>query len=149
MSVVEAAVEVDATPEQVWQVVSDPRNLPRWDHHITSVEGVPARGLRAGTEYVTHVRFMGAKTRVTATVLELRGETYAKVALRGLMDGVVETWVEPLDGGRARLRHRIDYRLLGGPVGRLAGEALRVLGASAILKRGVNEQKRQAEEQAG
>ncbi len=46
MTVVQTAVEVEAPPEKVWEVVSDPRNLPRWDNRITSVEGVPKDGLR-------------------------------------------------------------------------------------------------------
>ena len=30
----ESSVEVDAPPELVWEVASDPQNLPHWDRHI-------------------------------------------------------------------------------------------------------------------
>src|SRR2546425_967993 len=42
MSVVQVSVDVDAPPESVWAIVSDPRNLPRWDRRIVAVDGVPA-----------------------------------------------------------------------------------------------------------
>ena len=141
----EASLEIDAPAERVWRVVSDPRNLPRWDRHVLSVEGVPPDGLRPGSTYTTTMRHMGARTRVFAEVIEFRPEEYSKVRLEGLLRGVVETWVEPLDGARARLRQRVDYRFRGGPLARLASRAVQRLGVEAQLKAGMAEQKRQAE----
>ena len=43
MTTVEYSVEVDASPERVWEVTSNPANLPHWDKHIESVE-VPEAG---------------------------------------------------------------------------------------------------------
>ena len=37
MTTVEFSVEIDAPPERVWTVTSNPRNLPHWDKHIESV----------------------------------------------------------------------------------------------------------------
>jgi carbon monoxide dehydrogenase subunit G len=145
VSVVQVAVDVDATPDQVWNVVSDPHNLPRWDRRISKVEGVPAGGLRSGSEYTTEMRFMGARARTHAKVVELRVAEYSRIQLHGLLDATVETWVEPLGDGRSRLRHRIDYRFRGGPIGELAARAIRRLGATTLLKRGVAAQKRQVE----
>lgn len=147
MSLIQVSVDVDAPPDRVWAVVADPGNLPHWDRHIVSVDGVPPTGLRRGATYMTGVRFMGARARTTSRVLDLRPPEYAKVQLKGLVEGVVETWLEPLDGGgRTRLRHRIEYRFIGGPLGRVAARAVNVLGATALLKRGIQAQKRQAEE---
>jgi carbon monoxide dehydrogenase subunit G len=147
VSVLEIETKVDAPPDRVWKVVSDPRNLPKWDRRVAAVRGVPPEGLQQGTEYVTDMRFMGVGTRVRAKVLEMRPPEYAKVRLSGLLDAVVETWVQPLDGdGRLSvLRHRIDYRFGGGPLGNFAAKALRRLGIQALLRRGVESQKRQAE----
>ena len=39
VTTVEFSVEVDAPPERVWKVTSNPRNLPHWDKHIESVRG--------------------------------------------------------------------------------------------------------------
>ena len=40
MTVVEASTVVDAPATEVWKVVSDPRNLPRWDRRIGRVEAL-------------------------------------------------------------------------------------------------------------
>lgn len=148
MSVVEAWVEVQAPQQTVWAVVADPRNLPRWDRHIVGVEGAPEDGLRPGVSYWTRVRFLGVQARVRAEVLELRPPRYAKLRLTGIVDGVVETWLDPLDGDRTRLRHRVEYRFPGGRLGRMAATAVRMMGASVLLARGARAQKRQAEEAA-
>ena len=37
MSTVEFSVEVDAPPERVWEVVSNPANIPHWERHVVSV----------------------------------------------------------------------------------------------------------------
>ncbi|HXF57812.1 MAG TPA: SRPBCC family protein [Actinomycetota bacterium] len=148
MSVVEASVEVRAPQEAVWAVVADPRNLPRWDRHIVGVEGAPEDGLRPGSSYWTRVRFLGVQARVRAEVLELRPPRYARLRLTGIVDGVVETWLDPLDGDQTRLRHRVEYRFPGGSLGRVAARAVRMMGASVLLARGARAQKRQAEEAA-
>ena len=145
MSVVQASVLVEAPPESVWRVVADPRNLPAWDRHIAGVEGVPLNGLREGTEYSVSLRFMGVRATVGDRVVELRAPEYARVQLHGLVDAVVETWVEPVEEERARLRHRVEYRFRGGPLGELVARAVRLLGASSLLRRGTLAQKRQVE----
>jgi carbon monoxide dehydrogenase subunit G len=148
MTVLKVEVEVDAPPDRVWEVVSDPRNLKTWDRHIIAVTGVPEDGLKVGTSYETEIRFMGVRTHVAAEVLEIDPPRYAKIRLHGLLDATVETWVEPIDGGRTKLRHRVDYRFRGGPLGDLGARVIRAMGGASLLKRGVQAQKRQAEEQA-
>ncbi len=66
-------------------------------------------------------------------------------ALRGILEGKVETSLHPLDGDRTLLRQRVEYRFIGGPLGGLAARGVKLLGASVLLKRGVLAQKRQAE----
>ena len=145
MSVVEVSEVIDAPPKTVWEIVANPRNLPLWDRHIYEVKGVPKAGLDRGTEYTTGVRFLGARAHASARVLEIQPERYSKVEVRGLVDGVVETWLEPLDGGRTQLRHRVAYRFKGGPIGELAARATQMLGATTLLRRGIKAQKRQVE----
>src|SRR5438093_8529254 len=132
-SVVEVAVDVDATAEDVWKVVADPRNLQRWDRHIALVEGAQGE-LHAGDRYTTELRFMGARARAHMKVIALTPNRYSKVAMDGVVDGTVETWLEPLDGDRTRLRHRVEYRFRGGSLGEVAGRAVRMMGAGTIVK---------------
>jgi uncharacterized protein YndB with AHSA1/START domain len=145
VSVLEVSEVIDAPPESVWDIVANPENLPLWDRHIYEVKGVPKGGLERGTEYTTGVKFMGARAHATARVLEIEPKRYSKIELRGLVDGTVETWLEPLDEGRTRLRHRVAYRFKGGPIGALAARATQMLGATVLLKRGIQAQKRHAE----
>ena len=44
MSTAEFSVEIEASPERVWEVVSDPANIPHWERHVVSVK-VPDEGL--------------------------------------------------------------------------------------------------------
>jgi carbon monoxide dehydrogenase subunit G len=143
-TVVQTSVDVDATPEQVWRVVADPRNLGRWDRHIARVEGVTGQ-LHEGDEYTTEVRFLGVRARARLRVMELKPGEYSKVRMAGLVDGTVETWVEPLNEHRSRLRHRVEYRFRGGPLGELAARAVGMMGAGAVLRHGALAQKRQVE----
>jgi len=145
VTVLEEEVLVSAPPGRVWEVVSDPRNLPQWDRRIAGVTGVPDGGLTNGSTYTTEMRFLGARATVHARVLEIEPPRYSKVRLTGLVDAVIETWVEPDGDSRSRLRHRIEYRFRGGPLGDLAARAVRMFGARSLLRRGEQAQKRQAE----
>lgn len=149
MTVVSVAVEVDAPPERVWEVVSDPGNLPHWDRHIVRVRGVPAGGLRAGTSYETDMRLMAVRGHVRAEVLEWDPPRRAVISLRGILDAIVTTTIEPLGDARSRLEHVVEYRFRGGLLGDLAARSLRLVGgAQFALRHGTLAQKREIESRA-
>ncbi|MDQ5832303.1 MAG: SRPBCC family protein [Actinomycetota bacterium] len=149
MSVVTVSVEVDAPAEQVWEAISDPRNLPQWDRHIARVEGVPATGLRAGMRYVTEMRCMGVRAKIRVQVLEWDPPRRAKFQLRGVLEGTVASTVEPLGPDRSRLEHVVDYRFKGGPIGALAARSLRLVGGARFaLRHGTLAQKREIEQRS-
>ena len=130
----------------MWAFISDPRNLPRWDRHITAVEGVPDQGLSVGVRYSTELRFVGVAGIVDAEVLEWDPPRSSKILLRGFIEAVVFTRVEPLPRGRSRIVHEVRYGFRGGPVGSLAARALRITGGpQLVLRRGTLAQKRQIE----
>jgi uncharacterized protein YndB with AHSA1/START domain len=146
MTLVRTSVEVDAPIEGVWEVVSDPRNLPRWDSHITSVIGVPEEGLAEGSAYSTDLRLMGLRSKVDAVAEKLEPPVFARIRLSGILDATVTTVLTPLKDGRTRLTQEVDYTFRGGRLGELAGRALRLTGGPRLaLRRGVLAQKRQAE----
>ncbi len=148
MSRVTASVVIDAPPKEVWEIVSDPRNLPHWNRRITKVHGVPRDGIEEGTEYTTVVSFMGVGAHVDAEVLELEPPEHSRIKLSGpVLQAIVTTSLAELDGGKTELEHVIDYDLRGGALGRLAAKALDVSGGPGIvLRRGILAQKRQVEE---
>lgn len=146
MTLIRTAVEIDAPLQRVWDVVADPRNLPQWDRHVTSVEGVPDEGLKEGAAYSTDLRFMGLRSRVEAVVERIDAPVFARIRLSGILDATVTTVLTPLDDGRTRLTQEVDYRFRGGRLGRMAARVLRLTGGPSLaLRRGVWAQKRQAE----
>lgn len=150
MTVVSFAVEVDAPPERVWEVVSNPANLPHWDRHIVRVSGLPSDGLHKGARYVTEMRLMAVPGRVDAEVLEWEAPRRATIRLTGLIEATVTSTVEPLGAGRSRLEHTVEYRFRGGTLGDLAAASLRLVGgAQYALRRGALAQKREIEARAG
>jgi uncharacterized protein YndB with AHSA1/START domain len=146
---VSVQVDVDAPPEAVWRVVSDPRNLPRWERHIERVEGLPREGLRTGVTYVTVMRFMTVRARVNAEVVEWSPPGYSQIRLSGLLDATITTSVRPRRDGGSVLEHDVDYAFRGGALGDLAARSLRFLGgADYALRRGALAQKRAIEDGA-
>lgn len=145
MSVVRQWLVVDAPPEDVWRVVSNPRNLPKWNRYVRSVDGVPNGELKPGDRYSTTLGVMGVTFHIDAKVEEVDAPRFARVSLSGPLDAVVRTWVRPIGSNRSRLEHEVDYRMRGGPVGDIIAKGLQLAGAPTLLKRGIRAQKRQVE----
>jgi carbon monoxide dehydrogenase subunit G len=140
----EFSVEVDAPPEKVWEVASDPYNLPRWDRHIVSVDA-PDDGLHRGSRYTVVMGFMSVTARVRAEVVEWEPPWRSKVRLSGPLVAVVTTSVASLPYQRSVLRHEVDYRFRG-PFGGIAARSVNALGGGQLaLRRGVLAQKREIE----
>lgn len=146
MSVVEVLAEIEAPPERVWDVVSDPRKLSHWDRHVESVEGIPASGLAEGVHYTTVMRFMAVRGHVAAEVLEFEPPHRSVIVLKGLLDAIVTTTVDPLPGDRSLLKHVVDYHFRGGALGDFAARSLQMLGGAHLaLRHGTLAQKREIE----
>ena len=144
VTVVEFSVEVDAPADSVWEVASDPTNLPQWDKHVVRVRP-PEGGMFEGARYEVDMGFMAVQTTVRATVLEWEPPARSRIRLQGLLEAVVTTSVAPLPRDRSMLRHEIDYRFRG-PLGGFGAMSLNALGgAHMALKHGVLAQKRQIE----
>lgn len=145
MSTIRDAVVVDAPPEEVWRVIADPRNLPRWNRQIRAVRGAPDGELEAGDSYRIDLGLLGVSAEVRAVVRELERPSFSEVALTGPIEGTVRTHVRPIGVSRSRLEHEVEYRFPGGPLGRVAARAVRLMGASLILRRGLRAQKEMVE----
>jgi len=145
MTVVEFSVEVEAPPQAVWSITSDPANLPLWDRHVIEVS-VPHGGLGPGARYDVVMGFMGVRTTVRAEVLEWEPPWRAVIRLAGLLEAIVTTSIGSLPFERSVLRHEIDYRFRG-PLGSFGAAGVNALGGAGLaLRHGVLAQKRQIEE---
>jgi uncharacterized protein YndB with AHSA1/START domain len=147
MTTAEFSVEVDATPEDVWDVTSDPRNLPHWERHIVQVHP-PAETLGPGVAYEVVMGFMGVHATVPCRVLEWEPPWRASVHLGALLDATVTTSIARLPFDRSVLRHEVVY-VFRGPLGRFAAASVSAVGGSQLaLRRGTLAQKREIESRA-
>ena len=144
MTSAECSVEVEAPPEAVWEVTSDPRNLPHWDRHIVAVK-VPSDGLRVGSRYDVVMGFMGVRASVPCEVLEWEPPWRSKLHLGGLLNATVTTSIASLPFDRSLLRHQADY-VFRGPLGSFGAASVNAVGgAQYALRRGTLAQKREIE----
>ncbi|HEX6844783.1 MAG TPA: SRPBCC family protein [Actinomycetota bacterium] len=144
MTTTEYSVEVDAPPSAVWDVTSDPRNLPHWDRHIVRVSS-PEGGLAAGVEYEVEMSFVGVRAIVPCVVLEWEPPFRSRIQLGGLLEATVTTSVASLPHERSVLRHEVSY-VFKGPLGRFAAASVNAVGgAEFALRRGTLAQKREIE----
>jgi ligand-binding SRPBCC domain-containing protein len=147
VSVAEYSVEVEAPPETVWEVVSDPRNLPNWDGHIRAVH-LPDGGLRPGARYEVEMAFVGVRATVPCEVLEWEPPWRSSLHLGGLLDATVTTTVAALPFERSVLRHEVRY-IFKGPLGGFGAASVNAVGgASFALRRGTLAQRREIERRA-
>ncbi len=143
-TVAEASIEVEAPPEVVWEVASDPRNLPYWDRHIEAAH-VAREDLGPGARYEVTMRFMGVSARVQVEVLEWEPPWRAVLHLTGLLDATVTTVIASLPFDHSLLRHQVEYRFHG-PLGVFGAKSLNALGGAQLaLRRGLTAQKREIE----
>jgi hypothetical protein len=104
--VLTAEIDIDATPDQVWGVLSDLDSYPQWNPFIVSAVGELTKG---ATLTNTMVDAEGSQLTFTPTVLaadpgqELRW--IGKVAPGLLFDGEHSFVLTPLPGGGTRLLH--------------------------------------------
>lgn len=144
MTTVEASVEIDAPPERVWEITSDPRNLPHWDRHIERV-WLPSAGLGRGARYSVRMRFLAVRSDVQAEVLEWEPPWLAKFRLVGILNATVTTSIASLPFERSLLRHEVEYSFRGA-LGRFAAKSLAAVGGAHLgLRHGIAAQKREIE----
>jgi ligand-binding SRPBCC domain-containing protein len=144
MTTVEYSIEVDAPPEEVWAVTSDPRQLPAWERHIEAVS-MPPGGLSPGVRFDVTMSFMGVRATVPCVVREWEPPWRSVVELGGLLRATVTTSIASLPFDRSVLRHEVRY-VFRGPLGSFAAASVRAVGgAEYALRRGTEAQRRQIE----
>jgi hypothetical protein len=116
-TVLRVTTEVDASPDQVWQVLTDRTSYPEWNPFIVSSTGE----LKTGAKITNVLRdSSGSETTFTPELLavepgrELRW--IGKVGFGGIFDGEHSFRIEPLPGGRSRLIQQETFRGVAVPV---------------------------------
>ena len=122
---VRAETELPASPDEVWEIVMDPRRLGEWVTTHEGLEGdVPDR-LEQGSTFKQRLKIGGPTFTVTWNVAEC--DSPHRVRWEGEGPGGstahVEYKLEPL-AETTRFTYANRFELPGGALGRLAGRAI-------------------------
>lgn len=98
-------VEINASPEHVWAILSDFASYPEWNPFIRFIGGVPEKG----KQLKVRIQPDGAKgmtfrpyVLIAGTGRELRW--IGRFLLPGIFDGEHSFIIQPLSGGKVLLR---------------------------------------------
>ena len=105
MQTLDAAIEIVAPAERVWEVLMDFASYPQWNPFITRAEGIPVEGARLRiTIRAPGYRPVTFKPHVLRVVAGRELTWLGRTFLPGLFDGRHSLTVEPLDESRTRFR---------------------------------------------
>ena len=128
MRTIEAVTDIAATPQQVWDVLTDFPNYPQWTSYIQQLEGRPEVGNRIKVvlgppdrrPYVVHTPVLEATAGVRlAWAAVIPGASWLPKAI---YTGVHEFLLTVLADGATRLTHREHF---SGVLARLTKEGPR------------------------
>ena len=121
----ERTVDVKAEPQELYDVVMDPDRLKDWVSIHQSLEDAPDGQLRKGSKLTQCLKLAGRKFRVRWTVVE--NDPCTRVVWEGKGPVASQAKVvyefEP-DGQGTRFSYSNEYKLPGGPLGRIAGRGV-------------------------
>ena len=114
----EHEVEIERAPEEVYAFISDPENLPQWQHEVVEVR-------RESDTRFTEVRtFIGRRVESTIDVTAAEpGREFSIRAGAGPVHFAVRHLLEPAGEGRTRLRVEGESEGVGG-IFKLGGRLL-------------------------
>jgi hypothetical protein len=104
-------IDIDATAEKVWQVLTDFDAYPQWNPFMTRASGTPERGERLTIRMQPEGgRAMTFRPTVREAVPQRRLRWLGHLLVPGIFDGEHSFTIEPLDGGGVRLVQQEDFR---------------------------------------
>ncbi len=147
MSEIRVAIEIDATPARVWEVVEPVENHVDWMHDAVAIRFTSDQTRGVGTEFLCDTKVGPIKLVDRMEITEWTPGEVMGVRHTGLVTGSGRFTLEPIDLGR-RTRFEWQEELtfpwwLGGPIGAYIGGKI-VL--RAIWQRNLRGLKRLVEE---
>jgi len=113
MTHIAGAVTIDAPLDEVFDMVADERNEPKYNPQIVRAEKVSEGAVGAGARFVAEPKSMGAKGEMTLTIVEYdRPHRLHNVVRSSYMQVDGTLTFEEVDGG-TRLRWDWDMGLVG------------------------------------
>jgi hypothetical protein len=104
-------IEIDASAERVWQVLTDFAAYPEWNPFLVRASGTPAEGERLTIRMQpAGGRAMTFRPRVREVAPERRLRWLGHLVMPGIFDGEHSFSIEPLADGGVRLVQAEDFR---------------------------------------
>ncbi|MEA2399186.1 MAG: hypothetical protein QOK25_2742 [Thermoleophilaceae bacterium] len=126
MTKLEREIDIQASPDRVYDVLTDPRCLGDWVTIQEELEEAPDGDLEAGSRLRQRMRVAGKRFRLSWTVVQADRPSRVVWEGKGPM-GSKATAIYELSGdgdGGTRFSYMNEYELPGGPAGRIAGRAI-------------------------
>jgi uncharacterized protein YndB with AHSA1/START domain len=123
MAKIHHEVRIEAPPERVWQLITDPQRLPEYNTTVIEVHDATGPLDQVGARYRTVSRVYGRRIEGPWEVTDV--EPNRRLVTRGSAAGggqvtLIQT-LEPADGG-SRAAVDIDYELPAGFIGEIANK---------------------------
>lgn len=126
MTNLERQIDIAASPERVWDVLTDPRCLGEWVTIQEELEEAPAGDLVAGSRLRQRMKVAGQRFRLSWVVVESERPSRVVWEGKGPMGSKAKAIYE-LNGngdGGTHFSYLNQFELPGGPAGRIAGRAV-------------------------
>lgn len=125
-NLVTATIEIDASPQQVWDVMMDASRTLEWVTIARAVNRVDDGPLRPGFRMDQTLAIHGVPFRVAWTLEEVREHAFARWVGRGpaRSTALIEERLTPTDGGGTHVDYRNEFKTPFGPLGSVASRVL-------------------------
>ena len=118
---VRSCIEIEASPDEVWDVVMDPNRLGDWVSAHRELHWDGNGELAEGETFAQTLRLGGAKTRIEWTIVDMDRPRSAYWRGRGpISSKAYVTYELTPEGAGTRFDYCNSFDLPGGPIGRLA-----------------------------
>lgn len=123
MTTIERTIDIAATPETIWQVLTDLDGYAAWNPFLVAASGTVAVGETLTVTFKAGKRTMTLKPTLKVVEPARRLAWLGRLVLPRIFDGAHEFVIEPLGASRSRLVQRETFRGLLVPLfGRLLAD---------------------------
>jgi uncharacterized membrane protein len=118
MAIVQRSVQINASPQQTMELLSDASRWPDWYPGMTGID-IAAPFPEEGGKVAFKVKSGGMSMPITETVLDYQPGRLQLLQMEGMLSGRARWELAP-EGDRTRLTTTFDYALPGGAFGKIA-----------------------------
>lgn len=111
MKELRTSIEIDAAPEEVWDILMDFESYPDWNPFLTSISGEPSVGADLSIRFEPpEGRAMTIKPTVLRSQATREFRWRGRLGLPRIFDGEHIFELSPTPGGGTQLVHREEFR---------------------------------------